>query len=247
MAENKYRILIADDESLARDSISILLEKVHTCQIIGTSTNGQDAFKKILIEEPDIVFMDIQMPYLDGTEVVEKVNTSAIPFFIFVTAFEDQAIKAFELNAVDYLLKPYSDERFYKSLNKAKNHVNLHRLTRTSLQTNEQVYKKQFSIKSSGKIELIRTDHIIYFKSSGNYTEIHTQDSRHLIRMKITEILEEIDPDIFIRIHRSCIVRTAAIKELQTYFNGEYIITLYDGTELKVSRSYKNNLSSLIN
>lgn len=247
MNKENYRILIADDESLARDSISILLDKVSNCQIVAIATNGQDAFEKILIEEPDIVFMDIQMPYLTGTEVVEKVNASGSPFFIFVTAFEDQAIKAFELNAVDYLLKPFSDERFYKSLNKAKEHAKNYVIANqlSSLSTVGK-YKDQFAIKSAGKIRLIRTSEISYFRSSGNYIEIHTDEEKHLVRMKMGEIEEEVDPVVFTRIHRSCIVRNSEIKELQTYFNGEYIAILRSGTELKVSRSYKDSLESLI-
>lgn len=249
MNKESFRIIIADDESLARDSISILLEKVSNCEIVATASNGKDAFQKILIEEPDIVFMDIQMPYLSGVEVVEKVNASGPPFFVFVTAFEDQAIKAFELNAVDYLLKPFSDDRFYKSLNKAKAYVKSHIIpvqTSPLAEGATKNYREQFTIKSAGKIQFVRTSDILYFKSSGNYTEIHTSDTKYLVRSKISLIEEEVNPIIFTRIHRSCIVRNAEIKELQTYFNGEYIAVLNSGVELKVSRSYKARLDMLI-
>lgn len=250
MDNPKFRILIADDEPLARDSISILIEKVSNCEVIATAGNGKDAFEKILIEEPDIVFMDIQMPYLTGTEVVEKVNATGPPFFIFVTAYEDQAIKAFELNAVDYLLKPFSDERFYKSLNKVKNHIKTYAPALTLKESIEakstNQYKEQFSIKSSGKIQFVRTKEITYFKSSGNYIELHTGSEKYLLRMKIRELEKQVDPSIFTRIHRSTIVRNTEIKELQTYFNGEYIAILRNGVELKVSRSYKLNLDSII-
>ncbi len=250
MSKETFRILIADDESLARDSILILLKKVASCQVVATATNGKDAFEKILIEEPDIVFMDIQMPHLTGMEVVEKINASGPPFFIFVTAFEDQALKAFELSAVDYLLKPFSDERFYKSLNKARYHVRAQALANRSAQPvpadNKEKYRTQFTIKSSGKIQFVRTSEVLYFKSSGNYTEIYTERSKYLIRMKIGQVEEEVSPEIFTRIHRSCIVRNTEIKELQTYFNGEYIAVLRNGIELKVSRSYKAGLDPII-
>ncbi|GAB5523209.1 MAG: LytTR family DNA-binding domain-containing protein [Roseivirga sp.] len=250
MNEENFRVLIADDESLARDSILILLKKVSNCKVVATATNGKDAFEKILIEEPDIVFMDIQMPHLTGMEVVEKVNTSGPPFFIFVTAFEDQALKAFELNAVDYLLKPFSDERFYKSLNKAKNHARAHALANPSTQPVPKGHRKklrtQFTIKSSGKIQFVRTSDILYFKSSGNYTEIYTDNTKYLIRMSISQVQEEVSQETFTRIHRSCIVRNTEIKELQTYFNGEYIAVLRNGAELKVSRSYKASLDPII-
>lgn len=250
MTKETFRILIADDESLARDSILILLKKVSGCEVVATATNGKEAFEKILIEEPDVVFMDIQMPHLTGMEVAEKVNAAGAPFFIFVTAFEDQALKAFELNAVDYLLKPFSDERFYKSLNKARNHVRSHAITAGLIQTpprdNLKNYREQFSIKSSGKIQFVRTREILYFKSSGNYTEIYTKEAKYLIRMKIGQVEEEVNEAEFSRIHRSYIVRNTEIKELQTYFNGEYIAILQNGTELKVSRSYKAQLDGLI-
>ncbi|MCE7996317.1 MAG: response regulator transcription factor [Roseivirga sp.] len=250
MDDHMFKILIADDEPLARDSISILIEKVSNCKVVATAGNGKDAFERILIEEPDIVFMDIQMPYLTGTEVVEKVNATGPPFFIFVTAFEDQAIKAFELNAVDYLLKPFSDERFYRSLNKVKNYIKTHAVARDLTMTPKAAfpkkYKEQFTIKSSGKIQFVRTEEIIYFKSSGNYVELHTRSAKHLLRMKIGELEEQVDPSLFTRIHRSAIVRNIEIKELQTYFNGEYIAILRSGVELKVSRSYRLNLDSII-
>ena len=252
MSKQVYKILIADDESLARDSISILLKKVNNCEIVAIATNGQDAFEKILIEQPHIVFMDIQMPYLRGTEVVEKLNIPGSPFFIFVTAFEDHALKAFELNAVDYLLKPFSDERFYQSLNKAKGHVNAHSfankieaLSQLSAQSNHQPYREQFAIKSPGKIEIIRTDDVLYLKSSGNYIELYTHKQKHLIRMTIGQAEKELNQNEFVRIHRSCIIRKVEIKQLQSYFNGEYVATLRNGTELKVSRSYKDNLEFL--
>lgn len=249
MNKDTFRILIADDEPLACDSISILLKKVPNCEIVAIASNGKDAFEKILIEEPDIVFMDIQMPYLTGVEVVEKVNASGPPFFVFVTAFEDQAIKAFELNAVDYLLKPFSDDRFYKSLNKAKAHIKspLNSIKTSPLSENvTKNYREQFTVKSTGRIRFVRTRDVLYFKASGNYTEIRTSEGKHLIRTKISRLEEEVDPGVFTRIHRSCIVRNAEIKELQTYFNGEYIAILRNGTELKVSRSYKARLDSLI-
>jgi two-component system LytT family response regulator len=240
-----YKILIADDESLAIDSIRVLLEPVKNCEIMAIASNGKEALEKILIEEPDIVFIDIQMPFLNGIEVVQKINKLAGTIFIFVTAFEDHALKAFELNAVDYLLKPFSDERFYQSLNKAKNHIRAHlpdKITPFSQGTSNQQYREQFAIKTPGKITLVKTADIMYIKSSGNYLELLTMTQKHLIRMTIREAENELNPADFIRIHRSYIVRKTYIKELQTYFNGEFIAVLHNGDTLKVSRSFRHNI-----
>lgn len=242
---DSYKVLIADDEPLAVDSIRVLLEPVKNCEIVAIASNGKEALEKTLIEVPDIVFIDIQMPFLNGIEVVEKINKLAAPFFIFVTAFEDHALKAFELNAVDYLLKPFSDERFYQSLYKAKNHIRAHspdRATPFTLSTSNQQYREQFAIKTSGKITLVKAADIMYVKSSGNYLELFTKAQKHLIRMTIGEAENELNPAEFIRIHRSYIVRKTHIKELQTYFNGEFIVILHDGDALKVSRSFRHNL-----
>lgn len=251
MSINQYTIYIADDEELAVDSIKVLLSKVPDCDIIGEANNGKDAFQQISLLNPDIVFMDIQMPHLTGMDILEKFNQRGAPFFILVTAYEDQALKAYELNAIDYLLKPYSDERFYQSLTKAREHVNLyslqgklaeldHRLQKVSPKD----YPTHFTIKSPGKVEFLQVKDLSYIKASGNYVEFVTRDKTVLNRMALGELEKQLDPKEFIRIHRSTIVRQSEIKELQSYFNGEYIVIMTNGDQLKLSRSFKENLIS---
>ncbi len=247
--------MIVDDEELARDSIKILLESRPECQVIGECENGQDALLKIKSEKPDIVFMDIQMPKMQGLEVIQLVDESVAPIFIMVTAYDEYALKAFDLNAIDYLLKPYSNERFFKSLEKAISRVASRKSTKEltilkqvlkgfNLDTNQ--YKGRLVIKSASKIQLVNKNEIIYVKASGNYSEIHTLAKKHLMYASISEIEGQLDPTLFVRIHRSAIVNKENIKELESHFNGEYIIHLDNGEQLKLSRSYRNRLESII-
>ncbi len=252
MNEFRYKVLIVDDEPLAIDSIRILLEKVEDCKIIGTASNGEDALNLILAQNPHIVFMDIQMPRLLGTEVVEQLSGQANTFFIFVTAFDDQAIKAFELNAIDYLLKPYTDQRFYQSLNKAKTYSRSNVLnqfinsTGFNTSVSNKKYRSEIAIKSVGKIELVPLSEVVFLNSSGNYIEVNTGEEKFLTRGTISQIEGELDPEIFVRIHRSTIVKKSEIKELQNYFNGEYMVILKSGHQLKLSRSYKSALKAIV-
>lgn len=244
MAKNKvFNILIADDEPLARDSVRELLKDVDDCSIIAESSNGQETLTKVLQKQPDIVFLDIQMPHLLGTEVVEKLSNEDSPVFIFVTAYDDQAIKAFELNVADYLLKPYSDERFYQSLNRAKKLLN--NQSRSDEKTSED-YAQRLTIRSAGKIEFVKTDDIIFTKSSGNYVEIITTERKYLMRITLNEFEKALDPQEFVRIHRSTIVKKDQIKEMQSYFNGEQIVIMNSGENLKMSRSYKDSLDAIL-
>jgi len=250
MTMKNYRIFVADDESLAIDSIKVLLSKIDDCELVGEASNGKDAFNQILELAPDIVFLDIQMPYITGIDVLSKLNRKGAPFFIMVTAFEDHALKAFELNAIDYLLKPYTDERFYQSLARAKEHVNMYNLedkleelTQLVQTTNTpKHYRDYFSIKSKGKIELLKVADISHISASGNYVEFVSGDMKRLSRTSLADIEKDLDPADFVRIHRSSIVKKSEIKELQNYFNGEFIVIMKNGDQLKLSRSFKGNL-----
>lgn len=252
MNELRYKVFIVDDEPLAVDSIKILLGRVDDCELVGTASNGKDALSQILVQQPQIVFMDIQMPHLLGTEVVEQLNGLGSTFFIFVTAFDDQAIKAFELSAVDYLLKPYTDQRFYQSLDKAKAHSRSKALNQLINSTgfngsdSNKKYRSEIAIKSVGKIELVALSEVIFLNASGNYIEVNTSKEKFLTRGTISQIESELDPESFVRIHRSTIVKKSEIKELQNYFNGEYMVVLKSGHQLKMSRSYKGALKSII-
>lgn len=251
----QFKILIVDDESLARDSIRILLESRSECVIVGEADNGKDALSKIKAHQPDIVFLDIQMPKLQGFEVIKLLGTEHLPVFVMVTAFDQHALEAFDLNAIDYLLKPYSNERFYKSLEKAiqlvkhdESHQELGKLKSLLIDFNSESksYKLNLAIKSAGKIELVNKNDIIFIKASGNYCEIHTASKKHLMYTSITQLEDQLDPQIFVRIHRSSIVKKDCIQKLESHFNGEYLIFLNNGVELKLSRTYRDNLNAIL-
>ena len=254
MSKSRYTILIADDEKLARESIKILLAGRENCEVLAETENGSETSSMINKLRPDIVFLDIQMPEMLGLEVMESITEAHKPVFVLVTAYDQYAVKAFELNAVDYLLKPYSDQRFYTSLDKAILNINnddsneqlnvLKSLVAniSSMNSND----GRLVIKSAGKIHFVEKEQITHIKASGNYCEIYTAERKHLMYTAISEIEKELNPQYFVRIHRSIIVNKNDIKELESHFNGEYIVHLKTGEQLKLSRSYKEKLETIL-
>lgn len=250
------RTLVADDETLARERIISLLKKENDIEVVGECSDGEEALQKINSLKPDLVFLDIQMPLMNGIEVINNLN-EYIPEVIFVTAYDEYAVEAFEMNALDYLLKPFDQERFSKTLARARQRIlanstkdiseKLNNLILTFSQNKpREKYLTKFVIKSTGKISFINVDEINYIEAEGNYLTLHTTNSKNLYRDTITNISEMLNPEIFIRIHRSYIIKIENIKEMQSYFNSEYIITLKDNTKLKSGRSYKAEVEKLL-
>lgn len=250
------RTLIVDDEVLARERIASLLNKEKDIDVIGECSDGEEALQKINSLKPDLVFIDIQMPMMSGVEVIKNLD-EYLPEVIFVTAYDEYAVDAFEMNALDYLLKPFDQERFIKTLARAKQRL----LAKNTIEISEKLnnlirafsqnkpgekYLTKFVIKSAGKISFINVDEINHIEAEGNYLTLHTNNSKNLYRDTITNIAEKLNPEIFVRIHRSYIVKIENIKEMQSHFNGEYIITLKDNTKLKSSRSYKTEVEKLL-
>jgi two-component system, LytTR family, response regulator len=254
--QTKISVLIADDEPAARRSLEVLLGSKPEVEIKCICKDGREVVDAIIKYRPDLVFLDIQMPEMDGFEVLEAVRPIYLPAFIFVTAFEHYAIKAFEKSAVDYLLKPYDDERFNISFDKAFQLIS----NRNVLQRLQQVesllsfinnqssitYSKKLSIKNNGRISFISVEHIKYIESKGNFVKIHAATESKLASYSFKELETILDPHKFVRIHKSFIVNCDEIEHIEPYFHGDYILILKSGDQLKLSRNYKEALERII-
>jgi two-component system, LytTR family, response regulator len=247
------RVLIVDDETLARERLRDLLVNDPDIEIIGECSNGQMALTFIQEASPDLVFLDIQMPEMNGIAVIEALNAEKLPYIIFVTAYDQYAVKAFDLYAMDYLLKPFCRDRFEKSMLRVKDQIinqnkNINQQILSLLEefranTN---YIDRLVVKTNGRILFLKTKEIDWVKAEGNYVKLHAGKNSYMIRDTITNLEERLNPNIFRRIHRSTIVNIDSIKELQPLFHGEYSVILHDGTQLTLSRNYKDSIQDLI-
>jgi two-component system LytT family response regulator len=265
------KTLIVDDEEEAREGLRHLLSKVPDIQIVAVCKNGLEAIQKTRQLQPDLVFLDIQMPEINGFEVLNNLENITIPAIIFVTAFDQYALKAFELHALDYLLKPFSDERFYNALAHARRYLETASLNQLSdkLHTVLNEYNRQKTdkesdsllseseeeigsapnrliIKSMGKIYFVALSDIHWIEAFDYYVKIHLADKFYLVRASLKNLEKKLPQDLFLRIHKSQIVNIQYISELEPYFNGEYILKLQSGLKLKVSRNYKQGILDLL-
>lgn len=250
----KIRTLIVDDVDLARERIKILLDDAEL-EIVGEARNGREAIKAVRDLKPDLVFLDVQMPQIGGFDVIEAIGVEKMPAVIFVTAYDEFALRAFEINAVDYLLKPFDEERLKKAVQRAKREI---RHTEPAKEIEERLrrllkevktepkYLKRIPVKSSRGTTLLLTDEIDWINSAGHYLEIHAGRETHLIRERLSQIEQKLDPEIFIRIHRSIIVNLDRIKSLHPLFNGDHLVILQNGQELNLSRTYHEKLMLLL-
>jgi two-component system LytT family response regulator len=247
--------VIVDDEELGRDRIQSLLALQPDVEIVGICSDGASAVEMIDRAQPDLVFLDVQMPGMDGFDVVENLEPANLPAIVFVTAHDGHAIRAFEIHALDFLLKPFDQTRFEKALERARG-----QLTRTQQGPvidsrivslleelhEERKYPERLIVKSSGRVFFVRTEEIDWVEASGNYVKIHTKNEAHLLRESMKNMEAKLDPKTFVRIHRSAIVNIDRIKELEPWFHGEYIVIMRDGTRLTASRVFSDRLSALI-
>jgi two-component system LytT family response regulator len=249
------KVLIADDEKLARETIRMLLAEQDDVREIYEAENGKKALALAMELKPDVLFLDIEMPGMSGVEVAKLLPEGIV--VIFVTAFNEYAVAAFELNAVDYLLKPFDDERFYEALNKVrarvesvgnKDYSKVGQLLQKMLDEQENQYKRRVIIRDPGRIRLIDVDQINYISGAGNYAEIHLREGRHVLHRETLSVLEEqLDPKVFVRIHRSTIVRRSIICELRPNDKGDYSVVLESGEMLTLSRRNRAKLEELTN
>jgi len=243
-------VLIVDDEPIARARIRDLLEGDPEIKFIEECGDGCAAIAAIRAQAPDVVFLDIQMPEKDGFDVVEAVGVENMPVVIFVTAHDQYALNAFQVYALDYLLKPFDPQRFERTWQRAKAQVwgtctgDLQQRMRSLLveRRARATYLGRLLIKSGSRLFFLRTEEIDWIRAEGNYLRLHVGKSTYLLRETLNSMEAQLDPEKFLRVHRSTIVRVAQIKELQPMFHGNYRIILADGTQLALSRSYRERL-----
>ncbi|MBI2515798.1 MAG: response regulator transcription factor [Opitutae bacterium] len=270
MSYPKIRALIVDDEPAARRGVRMLLERDPDMQVIGEAASGPEAARKIVDERPDLVFLDVQMPEMDGFKVLENVVAKHSPVVVFVTAYDRHALQAFEVNAVDYLLKPFDDERFWAAVRRAKSEFQRRQTDSLGeklghlldyLQTaasrgagspasgageQEAITRERILLKTGGEIFFLKADEIDWIEAEGDYMKFHAGGRTHLLRETMGRLEEKLDPKRFVRIHRSTIVNLDRVKKLSPSFAGEYAVILADGTKLRLSRSYHERLQELM-
>jgi len=255
----KIKTLIVDDEPLARRNLRLLLAKDPQIEVLDECRNGREAVKAINALSPDLIFLDIQMPELDGFDVLAQVGPEQIQAIIFVTAFDQYALKAFDVHALDYLLKPFDDERFAHALARAKAQIEAREINRLSKRllalleereserkapAQQSSYLTRVMIKAAGRVVLLKVDDIDFIEADGNYAKLHVARKAHLLREKMNDLEGKLDPERFVRIHRSVIVNLDRIKEMHPHFNGDYIVVLEDGRQLRLSRTRREQLEA---
>jgi two-component system, LytTR family, response regulator len=249
------RTLIVDDEPAARARIGRLLQQDPEIELVGECRNGLEAVEAVHKHRPDLLFIDVEMPQMNGFEVVKKLNGDRVPFVVFVTAHDQYALRAFDVNAVDYLLKPYDDERFMTSLNKAKKHIDMRTnsqltgklmdLMREHMHAKSE-FTETFVIKEKGREYRVPVDEIIYLRAEGNYLHLQLKDKHHLYRMTMNAVETELDPTRFLRIHRSYIVHNAHVRSSRYSGNNEFIFTMDNGERIISGRSYKEQIAKAL-
>ena len=250
MSGKLLRVLIVDDEPLARQRIEDLLAHEQGIEIAGMADNGDKAIERIRSQHPDLVFLDVQMPGMTGLDVVRSIGVEAMPPTIFVTAYDQHALKAFQVRALDYILKPFDRERFSDALQRARRQIEREEtgdLGRRLLALVKDLRRDQprsdrLVVKSGGRLFFLRMDEIDWIEAAGNYVRLHVGTTSHLLRETMNAIEGRLDPEKFFRIHRSRIVNMERIQEMQPWLNGEYAVVLRTGTRLTLSRGYREKL-----
>jgi two-component system LytT family response regulator len=264
---NQVTALIVDDEPLARKTIRLLLSDDSEIEVVGECGNGVDAVRQIKKLKPNLIFLAIQMPEMDGFGVLSEISQEKPPVVVFVTAYDQYAIKAFEFHALDYLLKPFDDDRFHKTVARAKiqvrqqdiddlgkrlidlveTHTNNVARDRRSGATKENAYLTRMMIKESGRVIFLKVGEIDWIEAADYYAKIHVGKKSYLVRESLNDLEKQLNPSKFLRIHRSSIVNLDCVKEMHPLFKGDYAVVLIDGTQLRLSRSRRGDLEKKVN
>lgn len=249
-----FRVVAVDDEKPALTRILDLLAKQPDIEVVGVARHGREAVQLLRAHTPDLLFLDIQMPGMDGFEVLRELAPDQRPLTIFVTGYDKYAIPAFEASALDYLLKPFSDERFEAALERARNYIRTQTVSELGRRFARLLEDQTASvpagsarfervvIKSSGRVIFLDANDIDWIEAAGVYVRLHVGSKSHLYRATLGQLQERLDPQLFVRIHRSAMVNMNRIVELQPRTHGEYVVILKGGAELTLSRSYRPQL-----
>jgi len=254
VSDARVRTIIVDDEPIARRHLRALLGDHSAVEIAGEASNGQEAIALIAREQPDLVLLDIQMPELDGFGVIQAIGADRMPVTIFVSAFDEYALRAFEAHALDYLMKPVDRERFHRSLERAISAINMGARTDargalarlvTQLDADRPVTDR-LAIKQDGRVIFLRTSDIDWIETDGDHVRIHIGQHVYVHRATLTRMEERMPAGRFLRIHRSTLVNVERIRELQPWFQGDYVLILQDGTRLTSGRTYREPIRQFL-
>ena len=242
------RVLIVDDEPLARRGVSLRLRRFPDIEIVGECGDGKQAVETILELSPDVVFLDIQMPGMNGFDVLAALPAELLPAVIFLTAYEQHALRAFDVHALDYLLKPVDDERFAFAVGRARKLLDAATRTKATdrilsmLGERAKQYPSHFIVRTGTRIQIVLVEDTEWIAAAGDYTELHARGRSHLLRESMNSLEKRLDPAGFLRIHRSRMVQSRCVTELRSIENGEYLVKLSDGSEHRSSRTYAKRL-----
>ena len=249
------RVLVVDDEPVARRGILRLLREEPDIEVVEECGDGEAAISAIGVHSPDLVFLDVQMPEVDGFAVIEAIGGNRMPAVVFVTAFDQHAVRAFDAQAIDYVLKPIDPERFRRALQRVRSRLSrpddgfvrrvseaLKSLDRAELQR----YPLRLAIRTEGRVRLLDIDEVDRIVAAGNYVEIHAAGKHHLLRETMTSLQSRLDPQRFVRVSRATIVSIARIREVQPLFNGDFVVLLKNGAQVNGSRRYRAALEVLL-
>ena len=245
-AAGDVRVLVVDDEPLARAGLRAILREETDLSVVGESACGAEAVAAIEALSPDLVFLDIALPDVDGFDVVERMPVERRPAIVFVTAHSDQALRAFETRALDYVTKPIRRERVREAVARARERIRLERLDIQPARPRERAADGPLALKIDGRVQLIDQASIDWIDADDDHVLVHCGDRVWRARETLRETVGRLDPDRFIRIHRSTVVRLSAVRELQSWFHGDYIVILNSGAKLRLSRSYRDEVSRLL-
>jgi len=240
------RVLIADDEPLAREKVRELLAQRDDVEIAGEARDGEEALRMIIESAPDLLLLDVQMPGLDGFEVLAELDAQQTPAVVFITAYDEYAVRAFEVRALDYLVKPFHRARFHAAVDRAIAKPTDADAIRALLAEIQRPSLTRFVVRSADAIYFVPAAEVLWIESAGNYVRLHAGSGEHVVRTTLRELETRLDPQVFVRVHRSAVVNLEFVKKLEPYFHGEFVITLKDGSQLTSSRSHSARLRELL-